>query len=134
MSAVMWKADSFGRSFDATEVSRALHRYAGRVHGLGCLPKLSSIDKRYFAEINRYLGKGESDLNIKLGTGPDPVTAAIDGYRQAAPEDPIWGVFQLELEAEMIRRWIIRWRKREASLEAALDALTDLLPMVKMEQ
>jgi len=132
--AVMWKADHFGQSFERLDVSRAVHRYAGAAHQLSCLPKRSAIDGNYFAEIGRYRGQGVMDINIKLGTGSDPVAAAINGYRQVVPADPMWAVFTLELEAEMLRRAVVGAAAIEAKIERALADLTAVLAMGNTEQ
>ena len=62
--------------------------------------------------------------NVKMGTGDTPLHAALDGYRQVAPEhSSYWAVVGLELEAEMLRRAVVRARAWESRLDAAVDAL-----------
>jgi hypothetical protein len=124
--AVTWKADAFAASFEAG-VSRALHRYAGQRYSLSTFPKRSAIDKRYFAEISRYAGNGYMHNNIALGTGSDPVAAALQGYRFAQPNDPMWQVFELEHEVDLLRRALVRRREFERKLERVIDNLTATL-------
>lgn len=128
--AVTWKADEFGQSFDRLPVSIALHRYAGRAHQLSCLPKRSAIDKRYFAEINRYAGNGYMTPNVALGTGTDPIAAALQGYRYAVPDDRMWAVFALEYEVALLARPLADARQAERKLDRLLDDLTVILRSV----
>lgn len=130
--AVMWKDDKYARGWDVTEVSRALHRYAGR-QMLSCIPKLSAVDKRYFAEINLWQGQGAMRFNVAMGTGPDPVDAALTGYERALPGDPMWRVFRLELEAERLRRALAVARDQERRLDRLLDTVADLLAKLSPE-
>lgn len=125
--AVMWRADDFAKTFDRLPVSVDLHRYAGRVYTISCMPKRSAIDRRYYAEGNRYLGEGRMLTNVKLGRGDNPVAAAIDAYRQMEPADPIWDAFALELECELLRRSIVHVREIERQIDRAVDGLTDLI-------
>jgi len=123
----MWKADEFAKSFDVTTVSRALHRYAGRVWSLSCMPQRSYLTGGYTAEISEHTGNGQFLANIALGNGKDPVAAALDGYRQARPTDPIWAAFDLELQVELLRRSIVSARATEKALERIVDMLTDAI-------
>lgn len=132
--AVTWKADAFAASFDRTTASQALHRYAGKRYQISANPKRSAIDKRYFAEVSRYLGNGYMQPNISLGTGSDPVAAAIQGYRFAEPADPMWQVFALEHEAELLRRALADRREFDKKLDRALDDLTAILRSVIVPQ
>lgn len=125
--AVTWKADEFAKSFDALTVSKALHRYAGRRYNLSANPKRSAIDKRYYAEVSRYLGNGYMQPNVALGTGNDPVAAALQGYRFAEPDDIMWRVFELEYEAAVLGRAVAAARGLERKLDRTLDDLTAIL-------
>jgi hypothetical protein len=126
----MWQADTFAKTFDTTDVSRAMHRYAGRQWNLSCMPQRSSLTRGYTAEINLYEGDGQMRANIALGNGPDPVAAALDGYRKIQPADFMWLVFDLELQAELLRRAVVQQRAFERDLERVIDLLTDVLRMV----
>lgn len=125
---LLWREDEFAKSFDRLDCSRAAHAYAGRC-GWACSVKRSSIDGRYFAEVNRVVTDGagrylHTVYNVKMGTGDTPLHAALDGYRQVAPEhSSYWAVVGLELEAEMLRRAVVRARAWESRLDAAVDAL-----------
>lgn len=128
--AVTWKADEFAKTFDRTVLSQAMHRYAGRVHCLSSNPKRSAIDHRYYSETSKYLGNGYVQPNISLGTGPDPIGAALAGYRFAEPDDIMWKVFALEYEAELLRRAYDKRQQIERKVEKALDDLTAILRSV----
>ena len=131
--AVMWKADPFAQSFERLDLSRSLHRYAGSRYQLSCLPKRSAISGGYYAEIGRYLGQGNMEINVKLGTGDNPVVAAIDGYRQVV-SDPMWAMFRLELEAELLRRAVAHRAEIERKIDKALDWLTDIVAVIRTAQ
>jgi len=133
--AVTWKKDELAESWFILAVSKDLHRYAGKRHRLSCLPKRSSIDGGYYAEIA--LAETRSDgvymkHNIAMGTGPDPVTAAARGYRLAAPDDPIWSAFLMEAEVERLRRTVKSAKSLEARLTTALDGLTAMIRSVNV--
>lgn len=126
--AVTWKRDDFGESFNSLPTSRDLHRYAGRVHGLSCLPKLSAIDRRYYAEINRWTA-GAMEFNVAMGVGDNPLAAAIDGYRRTVA-DPVWFAYALESEWDMFMRVHRRQASAEARLVRLLAELQDLISRV----
>lgn len=128
--ALTWKEDKFARSFDRYPITAALHRYAGRVHAIGCTPKLSAIDKRYFAEINHWNGRA-MEPNIALGTGPTPLHAALTGYSRARPGDVTWKVFALELEAVMLGRAVHKAVDLDRRLDRCLQDLTNVLDMYR---
>lgn len=125
--AVTWKADVLAQAFDRLTVSQALHRYAGRRYNLSSNPKRSAIDKRYFAEVSRYLGNGYMQPNVALGTGDDPVAAALQGYRFAEPDDIMWRVFELEYEIALLSRAVAAANDLERKLDRLLDGLTVIL-------
>lgn len=129
MTATMWKANAVESAEAKLAASVRMHRMAGE-RRLSCMPKLSSIDGRWFAEINRYIGPGGlMDFNIKLGTGDSPTEAAADGYTQVLPDDLAFRAVCLEarIDAALLQKERI-WDK----LSATLDVLTRTLPLVKL--
>lgn len=131
-----WREDTFAKQFDRYPVTTALHRYAGRVYSIGCLPKLSAIDKRYFAEVNHAICHDDGSYshtvpNIALGTGDTPLHAALDGYMKARPNDIMWRVFLLEIEAISLQRAHVKAIEIEKRVDKALNTLTDVLDLYR---
>jgi len=129
MPATMWKANAVETAEGKLAASVRMHRMAGE-RGYSCMPKLSSIDARWYAEINRYVGPGGiMDFNIKLGTGDSPTEAAADGYTKTLPDDLALRAVCLEarVDAAMLQKERI-WDK----LSATLDEITRTLPLVKL--
>jgi hypothetical protein len=126
--AIMWKPDPLAQAQLRLEVTARLHREAGK-RGYSCSPKLSNIDKRYFAEINYIpldIGLPGMRHNIKLGTGDTPLEAAMDGYRQTIPLDDMMAVTYLEVELHFLGEAVARYRQREREVEKLETALKDL--------
>ena len=99
--SLFWKADPLADAQLALECSKRLHRQAG-LRGWSCDPKRShiGIGAGYYAEINQVLASPHIRYNVKLGQGPTPLHAALDGYRQVIDPagDPLWAVTVLEVE------------------------------------
>lgn len=138
MPATYWKPDPVEIRERNLGSHIHLHRLAGK-SGYWCMPKRSSIDKRYFAEINRnnYNADGsykDTNFNLKLGTGDTPLEAAANGYKLVMPDDVeiAVAVIDAKLDALIPQLHIYReGRERYLKLTAALDDLTNLLGMVK---
>lgn len=124
----MWKPDELAKWFDKTVVSVALHRYAGKTWNLSCMPRRSHLTGGYTAEINHWTPAGMVN-NVALGNGPNPVAAALDGYRRCQ-DDIMWLVFDLELQSTLLRRTLAERRATERHLEKVIDLLTDVIRMV----
>jgi hypothetical protein len=120
----MWRLDPLKEFQHKLEVSHILHREAGK-RGFSCSPKRSSIDGSYFAEINEYVGNGFMKFNVKMGTGPTPLEAAVDGYRKAVPLDDMMAVLYLEVEAHLLSEIVRVTRSLEVALEGLETALVD---------
>ncbi len=102
--AMMWRPDPVSDRQMRLPCSVLLHREAGK-RGYSCDPKRSSIghDAGYYAEVNQ-VSADTARLNVALGTGPTPLAAALDGYRQQVPinGDPLWAVVLLECEVALL--------------------------------
>lgn len=127
----MWKPDDYAKWFDKTVVSVALHRYAGKTWNLSCMPRRSHLTGGYTAEINQWTSGGMVN-NVALGNGPNPVAAALDGYRRCESEDIMWLVFDLELQTTLLRRTLAERRATERHLEKVIDLLTDVMRSFKI--
>ncbi len=108
-----------------------MHRQAG-LRGFSCTPKLSSIDKRYYAEINRHVLNDDgtyrhTHYNVKLGTGDSPIEAAANGYMQVMPDDLAMHTHCLIARVEALLPAMQRRAAALKKLDASLDALTDLV-------
>lgn len=113
-----------------------MHRQAG-LRGYSCTPKLSSIDKRYFAEINQVVLNADgsyaySRYNVKLGTGDTPIEAAADGYMQAMPDDHAMHAHCLIARAEALLPMVQRRADTLKRLDKTLDDLTAIMRSVNV--
>lgn len=138
MSGVMWRPDPLQEQERKLESHRDLHRLAGQ-RGFWCMPKLSSINKRYYAEINRNENNDDGSYkwtyyNVKMGTGDTPLEAAADGYKQAMPDDPEIALAVIEARLDALMPQLARHaqgRRNYLAVTGALDSLTESLFMVK---
>ena len=113
-----------------------MHRQAG-LRGYSCTPKLSSIDKRYYAEINQVVQNDDGSykhtrFNVKLGTGDSPIEAAADGYMQVMPDDLVMHAHCLIARVEALYNPITRRAETLKRLDRTLDDLTDLVRSVNV--
>jgi len=126
--AEMFKLDKQLQEMSGIDCWNLLHRYAG-MRNFSTTVKRSYIDGNYFAEINHYLGGGRMHANLKMGVGPTPMQAALDGYRQAIPLDAEMAAIYLECET-----WLLTEATRiYGRLEQTIYDLALMLANVNMQ-
>jgi hypothetical protein len=80
---------------DRLPVSIEMHALAGRL-GYSGMPKLSSINKRWFMEVDRIFSEDGvytgTVYNVAMGTGDTPLEAAAHGYAQVSSEMVLYRV------------------------------------------
>ncbi len=132
--ASMWKPDPVQIRERKMDAHIALHREAGK-RGWGTTPRLSSIDKRYYAEIDKIVtdqGRYVHTIpNLKLGTGDTPLEAAADGYVKAMPDDLVIRELAILARIEALLPVIERRAATLKKLDATLTDLTAAVIMVK---
>lgn len=131
---IMWKPDPLADAEFKLDISKALHREAGK-RGFYCSPKRSHIQRgTYYAEVGQHTWEGRpaySGLvrpNIALGTGRTPTIAAMNGYQLVGLNDPHMQAIYLEIETYYLRQTV----KTIGKLETALEDLTGLLCSVNV--
>lgn len=136
MNAVMFKVDPLAAEHLKLDSGKVMHREAGK-RGFSCNPKRSSIDGRYFAEIDRHVLKEDGTyshtlFNVAMGTGDTPVEAAADGYRQTMPDDLLMLGFGLVARAEALSLQMLQRAETLKLLDTTLDDLTRLIRSVNV--
>lgn len=136
----MWRPDPLIEHQLRLPCSILLHREAGK-RGYSCTPKKCHIglNAGYWAEINQaipngvhgdmpWLTKHKMRFNLKLGTGPTPLHAALSGYQQLIPieGDPVWALVVLEVELYFLAEAARVYQKAERTLSMLEKALAGL--------